>query len=228
MIQLPIVLCASLACADFLHLERDLHALEDAGVDTLHIDVMDGQFVPNFALAPDIMRTVRRVTDLPLGVHLMIERPERYLETFVGAGADILIVHQEATVHLQRTVGRIRSLGARAGVALNPATTLHNLEYVLGDIDLLLIMTVNPGFAGQKLLPAMIDKIADARRMLDERGLAVDIQVDGNVSFENTPLMVRAGANYLVGGTSSIFQRGLTIAEGVQRLREIAERSRAR
>ena len=228
MIQLPIVLCASLACADFLHLERDLRALEDAGVDTLHIDVMDGQFVPNFALAPDIMRTVRRVTDLPLDVHLMIERPERYLETFVGAGADILIVHQEATAHLQRTMSRIRSLGARAGVALNPATTLHSLEYVLGDIDLLLIMTVNPGFAGQKLLPAMIDKIADARRMLDERGLAVDIQVDGNVSFESTPPMVRAGANYLVGGTSSIFQRGLTIAEGVKRLREIAERSRAR
>lgn len=224
--RLPITLCASLACADFLHLERDLKALEEAGVDYLHIDVMDGLFVPNFALSADIMRHVARYSRLPMDVHLMVERPERYLETFVAAGARILVVHQEATVHLQRTLARIRELGARAGVALNPATSLHTLEYVLEDLDLLLIMTVNPGFTGQKLVPNTLRKIADARRMCDERGLGVDIQVDGNVSFENAARMVAAGANYLVGGTSSIFAHGMTLAEGVRRLREVAEGTR--
>jgi ribulose-phosphate 3-epimerase len=153
----------------------------------------------------------------------MIERPERYLETFIEAGADILIVHQEASLHLQRTLSAIRDLGARAGVALNPATLLHTLEYVLEEIDLLLVMTVNPGFAGQAIVPGMMRKIADARRMFAQRGLAVDIEVDGNVSFGNTPQMVRAGANYLVGGTSSIYAPGLTIAEGVAKLRRIAQ-----
>jgi ribulose-phosphate 3-epimerase len=220
----PIRLCASLACADFLHLERDLQALQAAGVDYLHIDVMDGLFVPNLALSPDIMRTVRRATSLPLDVHLMIERPERYVQTFVEAGAAILVVHQEATVHLQRTLALIRQLGARPGVALNPATPLDTLRYVLEDIDLLLIMTVNPGFVGQSLVPATLGKIADARRMIDERRLPIDIEVDGNVSFEHAARMVRAGANYLVGGTSSIFARDLDIAEGVRRLRLVAAR----
>jgi len=224
--QLPIKVCASLACADFLHLERDLIALQNAGVDYLHIDVMDGHFVPNFALSPSIMRTVRQVTTLPLDVHLMVEKPERYLETFIEAGAKILVVHQEATVHLQRTLSHIRGLGVRAAVALNPATSLHTLEYVLEDIDLLLMMTVNPGFAGQKLVPSTLQKIADARRMFDQRGLSTSIQVDGNVSFANAPRMARAGANFFVAGTSSIFQRGITIAEGVRRLRIAVEDGR--
>jgi ribulose-phosphate 3-epimerase len=211
-----------LACADFLHLERDVQALDAAGVDYIHIDVMDGRFVPNLALSPDIMRTVRRATQTPMDVHLMIVEPERYLETFVQAGADVLVVHQEATVHLQRTLARIRSLGAHAGVALNPATSLHTLEYVMGDIDLLLIMTVNPGYVGQELVPATLRKIADARAMFERRGLAVDIQVDGNVSFARAPDMIRAGANYLVGGTSSVFAKGVTISEGVSRLRCVA------
>jgi len=222
----PIRICASLACADFLHLERDLAALESAGVDYVHIDVMDGCFVPNFALSPDIMRWARKATNLPMDVHLMVDRPERYLETFVEAGAEILVVHQEATVHLQRALSQIRRLGARAGVALNPATSLHTLEYVLEDLDLLLIMTVNPGFWGQKLVPSALRKIADARHMLDQRGLLADIQVDGNVSFANVPHMVGAGANLLVGGTSSIFRPGMTIAEGVRRLRQAAEAGR--
>jgi ribulose-phosphate 3-epimerase len=226
MISPAITICASLACADFLHLEDDLRALERAGVDYLHIDVMDGQFVPNFALSPAIMRTVRQVSALPMDVHLMIEQPERHLEAFAEAGADILVVHQEATVHLQRTLARIRSLGARPGVALNPATSLHTLDYVLGDLDLLLIMTVNPGFVGQRLVPATLRKIADARRMADAQGLAIDIQVDGNVSLAHTPQMVRAGANYLVGGTSSLFMPGVSIEEGVAELRRVAERAR--
>lgn len=225
MSELPIKICASLACADLLHLERDLRALEGSGIDYLHIDVMDGAFVSNFALSPDVMRAVRRATDLPMDVHLMIERPEQHLEAFFEAGADILIVHQEASVHLQRALNRIRDLGARAGVALSPSTSLHSLEYVLEEIDLLLVMTVNPGLAGQSLVSGSLRKIADARRMFSQRGLSIDIAVDGNVSFENVARMVRSGANFLVGGTSSIFHPAVTIAEGVRRLRDVAERA---
>lgn len=223
--QLPIVLCASLACADYLHLERDLRALEEAGVDYLHIDVMDGTFVPNLALGTDLLRAVKAATRIPLDVHLMIERPERYLETFAQLGAEILIVHQEASVHLQRTLAAIRQLGVQAGVALNPATPLETLTYVWDDIDLLLIMTVNPGFVGQKLVPSTLRKIRDARTLLNARGLTTPIQVDGNVSFENAALMAAAGANYLVGGTSSLFMPGTTIAESAARLREAARRA---
>ena len=220
-------ICASVACADMLHLERDLRELESAGVDYLHIDVMDGTFVPNYALGLDLVRTLSEATDLPMDVHLMVERPERYLERFVDAGARILIVHQEATLHLQRTLAAIRGLGALAGVALNPATSLHTLDYVLDDLDLLLIMTVNPGFVGQKLVPSALRKIAEARLLFEHRGLETGIQVDGNVSFETAPLMVRAGADYLVGGTSSIFSRGTTLADGVLRLRQVAEGAQA-
>lgn len=223
MTRREINICASLACADMLNLGRDLRDLADAGVDWLHIDVMDGSFVPNFALSPDLMRVVSKASGVPLDVHLMVREPERYLERFVEAGASILVVHEEATVHLQRTLSRIRALGATPGVALNPSTSLHTLEYVLEDIELLLIMTVNPGHVGQKLVPGMLRKIADARAMLDGQGRAVDIQVDGNVSLDNAGEMVKAGANYLVGGTSSIFRRELTIEEGVARLRAFAE-----
>jgi ribulose-phosphate 3-epimerase len=221
MSQQPVILAASLACANYLHLEDDLRALEAAGVDYLHIDVMDGQFVPNFALNMDHMRAARQVTALPMDVHLMVERPERYLEPFVAAGASIVAVHQECTTHLQRTLAEIRRLGARAGVALNPATPLETLEYVMEDVDFLLLMTVNPGFYGQKLVPSALRKIADARALCRRHGREIPICVDGNVSFEHAPRMVEAGANFLVGGTSSIFARGLSIAEGTRRLREL-------
>lgn len=217
----PLRLSASLACADWLHLERDLKAIEEAGVEMIHIDVMDGTFVPNFALNMDVMRAVRKVCALPLDVHLMIESPERYLARFVEAGATYLTVHQEATRHLQRVLGEIRALGARVGVALNPATPLNTLDYVLEDLDLLLIMTVNPGFSGQKLVPAMLRKIAEARAMVKARGLEMDIEVDGNVSFEAAPRMVQAGANILVGGTSSLFRPGASIQENAARLRQV-------
>lgn len=216
---LPITVCASLACADYLHLERDLRALEAAGVDYLHIDVMDGTFVPNLALGTDLIKAVKEATTIPLDVHLMIERPERYLETFARLGAEILTVHQEASLHLQRSLAAIRQLGMRAGVALNPATPLDVLTYVLDDIDLILVMTVNPGFVGQTLVPSMLHKIRDTRALVEAHNLAIDIQVDGNVSFTNAKLMAAAGANYLVGGTSSLFMAGVTIADAVQKLR---------
>ncbi len=164
MTHLPITIAASLACANYLHLEEDLRALEAAGVEYLHIDIMDGQFVPNFALNMDHMRAARQVTSLPMDVHLMVERPERYFERFVAAGASIVAVHQECVTHLQRTLAEIRRLGASAGVALNPATPLDTLEYVMEDVDFLLLMTVNPGSYGQKLVPSALRKIADAPR----------------------------------------------------------------
>lgn len=225
--QSAIAICASLACASYLHLEQDLRELEAAGVDYLHIDIMDGQFVPNFCLNLDIMRAARRVTQVPMDVHLMVDKPERYLEAFVEAGAEILTVHQEATLHLQRTLSQIRRLGARAGVALNTATTLQTLEYVLDDVDLILVMTVNPGFAAQKLVPATLQKIADARGICAQRGLDIPIEVDGNVSFEHAPRMVRAGASYLVGGTSSVFSGELATGQAVRKLRQLAEEALA-
>ncbi|MCE5260176.1 MAG: ribulose-phosphate 3-epimerase [Chloroflexi bacterium] len=217
---MPITICASLACADYLHLETDLRALEAAGVEYLHIDVMDGTFVPNLALGTDLIRAVKQATTIPLDVHLMIERPERYLETFAKLGAEILTVHLEASLHLQRTLAAIRQLGMRAGVALNPATPLDGLQYVLDDLDLILVMTVNPGFVGQKLVPSTLRKIREARALVDAHNLAAHIQVDGNVSFTNAKLMAAEGADYLVGGTSSLFMPGITIADAVQKLRQ--------
>lgn len=217
-----IYLCASVACADYLHLRRDLEALQKASVDYLHIDIMDGAFVPNLALNFDLMRAIRHACDLPMDVHLMVERPEEYVSRAAEAGAEIIVVHEEATRHLPRLLTQIKAAGCRAGVALNPHTPLEVLDWVLDDLDLVLIMTVNPGFHGQRLIPQMLDKIRAARVRLDASGKALDLMVDGNVSLENAALMSQAGANMLVGGSSSIFRAGLSIGDGVQRLRKAA------
>jgi ribulose-phosphate 3-epimerase len=211
----------SVMCANLMELGNDLRELTEVGVEYFHWDIMDGEFVPNFSMSPDIIKAARQVTDVPFDVHLMIQQPERYVQLFAEAGADIIAVHVEATTHLHRTLQRIKETGAKAAVALNPATPLSTIEYILEDVDMVVIMTVNPGFAGQKLIPATLEKIMQLRRILDNKGVTnIDIQVDGNVSFENAVKMKSNGANVFVAGTSSVFKKGLTLKEGVAKMRE--------
>jgi len=211
---------ASVMCADFLHLEEVIRELESAKVDFLHFDIMDGQFVPNFTLGPDILKSMRGATDIPFDTHLMVYDPERYVESFAEAGSDIIVVHVEACRHLHRTIDLIKKNGAMAGVAINPATPLPTLDYVLEEVYMVLVMAVDPGFAGQKMLPCSIRKISELKDKIKSAGLDVHIQVDGNVSFENAPRMVSAGGDMLVAGTSSIFRRDMSITEGINKLRQ--------
>ena len=199
----------SMMCADALNLGADAVALEKAGVQYFHYDVMDGDFVPNFMLGPDVIKAVRKVSAVPADIHLMVKNPERHLHLFDLKEGDIVAVHQESTIHLQRTLAAIRQAGAKAAVAINPATPLCVLEDVLPDIDMVVVMTVNPGFAGQKLVPQTLAKITRLRKMLDENGYEhVLIEVDGNVSFENAVKMLAAGADLFVAGTSAVFREG--------------------
>lgn len=199
----------SMMCADALNLGADAVALEKAGVQYFHYDVMDGDFVPNFMLGPDVIKAVRKVSKVPADIHLMVKNPERHLHLFDLRAGDVVSVHQESTIHLQRTLAAIRQTGAQAAVALNPATPLCTIEDVLPDIDMVLLMTVNPGFAGQKLVPQTLAKITRLRKMLDESGYPhVRIEVDGNVSFENAVKMRAAGADLFVAGTSAVFREG--------------------
>lgn len=198
----------SMMCVDPLDVSGALRRLEAIGVDYLHLDVMDGRFVPNLPMGMGVIEHLRGRTTLPLDVHLMVEEADQYVEMMNGWGIDRITVHAEACTHVDRTLARIREIGAEAGLALNPATPLEVLDYLAERIDRVLLMTVNPGFAGQKLTPAALRKIADCRRQLDAMGCgAVPIQVDGNVSFANIPAMVAAGADSLVAGTSSIFSQ---------------------
>jgi ribulose-phosphate 3-epimerase len=219
---------ASLACANIKNLQADIEQLSAAGIDYLHIDIMDGRFVPNFALDFGIMRAARELSNIPQECHLMVVEPERYIDRTVAAGAKYVSIHGEATNHLQRALQQIRDAGAKSGIALNPATPLTTLEYILDDIDMVTVMTVNPGFVGQKLIPAMMRKIKDVRTLLDSTGHnKVEIQVDGNVSFDNIPAMVEAGATMLVGGTSSVFHKDYSIAQAVAAMREILKGAEA-
>jgi len=216
---MDIKISASMMCADFLHLERAVRELEASGADYLHFDIMDGHFVPNFTMGPDILRSIRGETDIPFDTHLMVYEPERHIETFIQAGSDLVVVHVEACRHLHRTIDLIRENGAQAGVAINPATPLSALDYLLDEVDVVLIMAVDPGFAGQVMIPSAIGKIRRLKQRIDEARLGVKIQVDGNVSFENAPKMVLAGADILVAGSSSVFRKDMTIAEGMKALR---------
>lgn len=195
----------SLLAADFANLKDEINKVENGGADYLHLDVMDGNYVPNITFGAPVIKKLRKITKLPFDVHLMIEKPERYIKEFVDAGADILTVHAEATVHLHRTIQEIKSYGIMAGVSLNPATPLENIEYILDDLDLVLIMTVNPGFGGQSFIKAMIDKIKRLRNIIDERNLNIILQVDGGVKLENASEILKYGADLLVVG-SDIFE----------------------
>lgn len=196
------ILSPSLLSADAGKLAAELAALEAAGLAWAHWDVMDGRFVPNITFGQHVIRGLRPASSLFFDVHLMIAEPERHLEAFRDAGADMLVVHAEATLHLQRTLAEIRRLGMQAGVALNPATPLSVLDYVLEDVDMILLMSVNPGFGGQSFLPTTYEKLRRLRRMLDERRLGAHVQIDGGVTPENTGKLVRAGADVLVSGSS--------------------------
>ncbi len=212
----------SVLSADFACLARAVTEVAEAGADWIHVDVMDGHFVPNLTFGMPIVAALRRITSLPLDVHLMIEAPERYLEAFARAGADRLIVHVEACPHLHRVIQAIRGLGLRAGVALNPATPLSALEEILPEVDQVLIMTVNPGFGGQAFIKRMLDKVRRARRMIDTLGQFIELEVDGGVGPENAPTLVEAGATVLVAG-ASIFEAPEGPAEALRRLRRVVE-----
>jgi len=192
----------SILSADFSRLGEEIRAIESAGADYIHIDVMDGHFVPNITIGPLVVEAVRRVTTLPLDVHLMIENPDRYIADFASAGADIIVVHAETVHHLHRTVQLITSLGKRAGVSLNPATPLNVLDYVLDDLDLVLLMTVNPGFGGQSFIDACLPKIHTLRAMLDRRGSEAELEVDGGVKPSNIARISHAGADVFVAGSA--------------------------
>jgi ribulose-phosphate 3-epimerase len=212
-------------CVDALNFESELRRVEALGVDMLHMDVMDGHFVPNMPLGLGVLERLRAKTALPIDVHLMVADNDFFIDLLRGCGVNRISVHVESCPHLDRTLAHVRDSGALAGAAINPATPLTAIEYVLERLDYVLVMTVNPGFAGQRLTPASIRKIADCRKMLDERGYAhLPIQVDGNVSFENIPPMVAAGAANLVAGTSSIFHASATMRENMLRIRQAIDR----
>ncbi len=218
-----IKLAPSILSADFSQLAESVKAVENAGCEYLHIDVMDGHFVPNITFGAVVFEKLRKKSNMTFDCHLMIEQPDLYLEDFVTAGADIITVHQEACVHLNRTIHHIKELGCKAGVAINPATSPQALEYVLQDVDMVLIMSVNPGFGGQKFIPQSLDKIKKLKQMIDAKNYNVDIQVDGGVSVDNIHDIVTAGANIVVAG-SAIFGKD-NIQKAVSDLRDLAEQS---
>lgn len=199
-----IKIAPSLLSADFANLKEEIMKIEAGGADYLHLDVMDGKFVPNITFGPPVIKKLRTITNLPFDVHLMIENPERYIKDFVDAGADIITIHQEATTHLHRTIQEIKSYGIKAGVSLNPATSLDTLEYILEDLDLVLIMTVNPGFGGQSFIKSMEGKIKSLRKIIDERNLDIILEVDGGIKLSNAVEVYNYGVDLLVAG-SEIF-----------------------
>ena len=203
----PLKIAPSILSADFGRLAEEVQAVERAGADWIHVDVMDGRFVPNITIGPVVVAAVRKATKLPIDVHLMIVEPERYVDDFAHAGADILSVHVETSNHLARTLQHIRSLGKKAGVVLNPHTPPDSVEYVLERADLILVMSVNPGFGGQSFIDTSLDKISRLRSMIDARGLKVHIEVDGGIGLSNVANVVRHGAEWIVAG-SAVFGKG--------------------
>ena len=198
-------LAPSILSADFTRLGDEIRAVEEAGADYIHIDVMDGHFVPNITIGPLVVEAIKNVSNLPLDVHLMISNPDRYIKDFIKAGSNLLSVHAETCPHLQRTVNQIRELGVKPAVVLNPSTSLSMLEYILEEVDMVLLMTVNPGFGGQKFISSMIPKIKKLRKLIDEKHLSVELEVDGGINLDNISQVAKAGADVIVAG-SAVFK----------------------
>ena len=214
-----IKLAPSILSADFARLGEQIDEVARAGADYIHIDVMDGHFVPNITIGAPVVASIRPVAGLPLDVHLMIEHPERYISQFVEAGADIITVHVEASPHLNATIRAIKRLGARAGVSINPPTPIGTVEEFLPHVDLVLVMSVNPGFGGQPFIPETLPRIAHIRKILNDRGLHAELEVDGGINADNAPDVVKAGADVLVAG-NSIFKAKEGIRRAMRRLRD--------
>jgi len=217
-----IKIAPSILSADFARLGEQVVEATEAGADYIHVDVIDGHFVPVITIGAPVVAAIRPLTSLPLDVHLMVERPEQQIEQFAQAGADIITIHAEVCPDLHRGIEAIKGRGVRAGASLSPATPLAVIDEVLPDLDLVLLMTVNPGFAGQAFIEGVIDKIASLRRILDERGLAAELEVDGGISAQNVQKVVQAGARVLVAG-SAIFRHGESVAQTMDRLRASLE-----
>lgn len=211
----------SILAADFARLGEEVQAITDGGCDYIHVDVMDGSFVPNITIGQPVVAALKEVTPLPLDVHLMIDEPQRHVESFAEAGADLICVHAEVCGHLHRTLQQIRAMGKKSAVSLNPATPLEAITWVLEEVDMVLVMSVNPGFGGQSFIPGALDKVRALRRILNERGLEVNIEVDGGVVVDNAAEVAEAGANVLVSGTG-IF-RTIDYAATITKMREQAE-----
>ena len=209
----------SILSADFSILGDEIKNLEKAGADLIHVDVMDGHFVPNITMGPPIIKAIRKCTKLPFDVHLMISPVEKYIKAFADAGSDIITLHPEATDNLKRAIQTVKSYGKKAGVSLNPKTPISALMDVINDIDLILIMSVNPGFAGQSFMSEVLPKVSELRKMINDKKLKIDIEIDGGINFETAPLAVKAGANILVSGTT-IFSGSLK--DNIQKLRNCA------
>ncbi|MGI6731424.1 MAG: ribulose-phosphate 3-epimerase [Anaerovoracaceae bacterium] len=195
-------LAPSILSADFSKLGEDVRLIEEAGAHLIHVDVMDGHFVPNISFGAAVMKSLLGKTKLPFDVHLMIENPDQYMEDFITENTEFITVHAEACVHLHRTIQHIKSLGVKAGVSLNPATPISILEYVIEDLDMVLLMSVNPGFGGQKFIPAVMDKIKELKRLKDERNPMLEIEIDGGITLDNVEEVINAGVNVVVAGSS--------------------------
>jgi ribulose-phosphate 3-epimerase len=215
------IIAPSILSADFSRLGEEIAAIEKGGADWVHVDVMDGHFVPNITIGPPVVASIRKITKLPLDVHLMIQDPDKFIEKFAKAGADIITVHVETSPHLHRSVQFIKDQGCKAGVSLNPATSLATLDHILSEVDMVLIMTVNPGFGGQEFIPSVLPKIKRLREKISEKGIGVDIEVDGGVNLNTISKVAQAGGNIFVAG-NAVFTTpdyGKTISE----LRRLAE-----